>query len=317
MKLNLDINFLQSDFWFNILAQKGEKVFIFPKDLRIKAIEKALPMGYKYLYFPRGPILGSSPTEKTSCLDYIIDELVNKKSAANEKIGFIRIEPNNEDFLLIQERAKKENLKLQKTINLQPQKTLLLDLTKDISVLEKELSQKTRYNIRLAEKKGVRIVKGDVSNFNDFWRLMKITGERDKFGIHDEKHYQNMIAGGAENIQLWLAQYEDKVIAAGIFCFYHGQATYMHGASDNSFRNLMAPHLLQWTLIKEAKEQGCDTYDFYGIDEDKWPGVTRFKKGFGGEELELPGTYDLVFNSLYYSVYTNLRSIYRKIRRVL
>ena len=312
MKINAHHHFLQSDFWFKILAAEGERVF----DLSgAKVCAKNLPLGYQYYYSPRGPILPVEQLEKEKVLNEIFSTCLAK--AKTEKLVFWRLEPNTEDFLAIQEQAKKEKLVLKKTINLQPQKTLILDLTKDLEILTKELSQKTRYNIRLAEKKGVKIFQGSSEQFPDFWRLMKITGERDNFGIHGEKHYQNLVSNGGENIQLWFAQFEEKIIAAGIFCFAGEQAVYLHGASDNQFRNLMAPHLLQWEVIKEAKKRGCLYYDFYGIDEIKWPGVTRFKNGFGGEVLEYPGTYDLVFDSLYYSVYQKLRTVYRKFRKIL
>lgn len=312
MKINTHHHFLQSDFWFKLLAAEGEQVFDFPG---AKVCAKKLPLGFQYYYLPRGPIFPAEKMEKEKTLAEFFAALQEK--AKTGKLVFCRLEANAEDFLLIQEKTKTEKLSLKKTINLQPQKTLLLDLTKDLDVLTKELSQKTRYNIRLAEKKGVKIFQGSSKQFPDFWRLMKITGERDKFGIHNEKHYQNLVERGGENIQLWFAQFEEKIIAAGLFCFSGEQAVYLHGASDNEYRNLMAPHLLQWEVIKEAKKRACLSYDFYGIDEKKWPGVTRFKNGFGGEVLEYPGTYDLVFNSFYYQVYQNLRTVYRKFRKFL
>lgn len=312
MKINTANHFLQSDFWFSLLAKEGERVFEFPG---VKACRKNLPLGRQYYYLPRGPIFPISQNEKEKTASEFFTAL--REKAKNEKLVFCRLEPNAEDFLLLQKKAAAEKLVLKKTINLQPQKTLILDLSKDLETLTKELSQKTRYNIRLAEKKGIKIFPAAAEQFSDFWRLMKITGERDKFGIHEEKHYQNLVENGGENIQLWCAQFEEKIIAAGIFCFTGEQAVYLHGASDNQYRNLMAPHLLQWEVIKEAKKRACLSYDFYGIDEKKWPGVTRFKNGFGGEVLEYPGTYDLVFNVVYYNIYQNLRTVYRKFRKFL
>jgi lipid II:glycine glycyltransferase (peptidoglycan interpeptide bridge formation enzyme) len=85
----------------------------------------------------------------------------------------------------------------------------------------------------------------------------------------------------------------------------------MHGASASKYRNVMAPYLLQWHAIKLAKNLGYKYYDFYGVDEDKWPGVTRFKKGFGGREVNYPGTFDLIFNRRWYSVYRMVRKARR------
>lgn len=73
----------------------------------------------------------------------------------------------------------------------------------------------------------------------------------------------------------------------------------------------MAPYLLQWEIIKAAKGRGCRYYDFYGIDENKWPGVTRFKLGFGGEQVQFPGTYDYIFCRPLYWLYKFLRTVRR------
>jgi lipid II:glycine glycyltransferase (peptidoglycan interpeptide bridge formation enzyme) len=75
----------------------------------------------------------------------------------------------------------------------------------------------------------------------------------------------------------------------------------------------MAPFLLQWTLIQEAKRRGFRYYDFNGIDENKWPGVTRFKRGFGGRVVNFPGTFDLVFSDYWYKAYKFVRSIRRAV----
>ncbi len=300
--------FLQSDFWFKILAADGEEVLSFSG---AKACAKDLPLGRRYFYLPRGPIFSS---DKQAAAKNILETA--RLAAHKNNLAFLRLEPSRDDFAALQGEAAVKGLRLIKTINLQPQKTWLLDLNKSLEQLTKELSQKTRYNIRLAEKKKVEILPGSIKDFDEFWRLMKITGERDNFGIHGKKHYRHLVEGG-ENIELWLAKFAGQVIAAGIFCFYDGQATYLHGASDNQFRNLMAPHLLQWTVIQEAKKRGFNSYDFYGIDEKKWPGVTRFKKGFGGQELVYPGTYDLVLQPVYYYIYQKIRAIYRACRKFL
>jgi len=104
-------------------------------------------------------------------------------------------------------------------------------------------------------------------------------------------------------VELFVAIYNKKIIVANIVMFYKETAIYLHGASDYQYRNLMAPYLLQWQQILEAKERGCSEYDFWGIDEKKWPGVTRFKRGFGGKEIVYPGAYDLVFQPTWYRIY--------------
>jgi len=142
---------------------------------------------------------------------------------------------------------------------------------------------------------------------------MALTGGRDNFRLHGAAHYKNLLTVAPDFIKLFLAEYRGRNIAAGFFCFWGDKVTYLHGASDNEFRNVMAPYLLQWFLILAAKKEGYRYYDFYGLDEKKWPGVTRFKLGFGGRTVEYPGTYDVIFNSAGYRIY----NLARKIRRLV
>ena len=106
-----------------------------------------------------------------------------------------------------------------------------------------------------------------------------------------------------------MAEYERQIIAANLVNFYGDTATYLHGSSSSKNRQVMAPHLLQWEQIKEAKNRGMKYYDFWGFDEDKWPGVSRFKKGFGGEIVEYAGAYDLIWNKLWYQLYNLAKKI--------
>ena len=231
----------------------------------------------------------------------------------------MRLEPQSE----IENRQSK----IIKTLDVQPSKTLVLDLTKSEDELLGKMHPKTRYNIRLAEKKGVRLEEAGIESFDKFWELMGQTSDRDDFRLHGIDYYKEMIKldhrqGGASGtggtggtgkdfIKLFFAKYKGKAIAAGIFSFFGNTATYMHGASSDENRNLMAPYSLQWEAIKLAKAKGYKYYDFFGIDEKKWPGITRFKKGFGGKEKKYPGTFDLAFDPGWYSVYKMVRKVRR------
>jgi len=294
--------FLQSFFWKELLKKEGEITEVWGVYDREKLmavatfIKKPLLGPFFYWYAPRGP------RGKKNAQEFLVAEL--KKQNRGEV--FLRIEP---DEILSAAAVRAE---IKKSLDAQPKKTLFLDLSLGGDELLAAMHQKTRYNIRLAEKKGVKIVLGAEKDFSEFWRLMSITGERDAFRLHDKKHYENILS--AEEIKLFLAQHEGKNIAAGIFCFFGERATYLHGASDNEARNLMAPYLLQWEMIKEAKRQGKKYYDFYGIDEKKWPGVTRFKLGFGGFVKEYPGTHDVLIRPFIYKLYEFLRKIRRMIK---
>ena len=205
---------------------------------------------------------------------------------------------------------------MQNTRSIQPRQTILLDFTKEESELLQKMHPKTRYNIRLAERHGVSVEKVDLSeeNFEMFWKLLIETSKRDKFSTHPKKYYKKMIEtlGGSENdahIALFVAKYKGKPLAAELVMFFGETATYLHGASSEEERGVMAPYAIHWEIIKEVKKMGYKYYDFWGIDEKKWPGVTRFKRGFGGEEISYPETFDLPVQKLWYKIYCWARKV--------
>jgi lipid II:glycine glycyltransferase (peptidoglycan interpeptide bridge formation enzyme) len=189
------------------------------------------------------------------------------------------------------------------------------------------MHQKTRYNIRLAEKKNVKIV--SEKNYETFIALMKKTGERDGFRLHEEKHYRAIFDS---NFSLQLtAQVDGKDVATAVFVGSGNTFTYLYGASDHEYRALMAPYLLQWEGMKLGKKMGYTKYDFFGIappresrnvnresrelyeydPKHQYAGVTRFKLGFGGSVVEAPGTFDLILQPGKYKVYQLLRKLRR------
>lgn len=245
-----------------------------------------------FWYLPRGPIF-KSDSETETLWPVVLADL--KRLAKARNVVAIRLEPSN--------IPPEINLSLKKINSIQPKKTIMLNLDQESDEILAAMQPKTRYNIRLAKKRGVLIEKGNLEDLNLFYRLLKITTKRDRFRGHSLAHYQKMISVAKPEIELYLAKKDGLVLAAGIFSFYGGRATYLHGASANSGREHMAPHLLQYRMIERAKELGCKYYDFYGIDEKKWPGVTRFKKGFGGQELEYPGSFLCIIDSYRYNLY--------------
>ncbi len=140
---------------------------------------------------------------------------------------------------------------------------------------------------------------------------MEETKERDEFNLHDKDYYFSMI--GLNLIKLYFAKLDGVVIATSIVSYYGDMATYVHGGSSNKNREVMAPFLLQWTAMLDAKKAGLKYYDFYGVDEVKWPGVTRFKMGFSPTVFEYFGTHDQVYNQAWYNVYKWLRNIRRRL----
>ncbi|MDD5291475.1 MAG: peptidoglycan bridge formation glycyltransferase FemA/FemB family protein [Patescibacteria group bacterium] len=312
--------FLQSFLWGQFQEKVAGKVFRLGAEEGGKLIaaativKKVLPMGKNYFYCPRGPV-GKFQIQNSKFQTNSNNQIQNSKQVAELLFYEIRELARKEGAMFLRFEPDKElnlgNWQIEKTLDVQPSKTLVLDLAKSENELLEKMHPKTRYNIRLAEKKGIKIIEAGLEDFDKFWELMNQTSDRDDFRSHGIDYYKEMLKLGKDFIKLFFADYCGKHIATAIVSFFGDTATYMHGASSDKDRNVMAPYLLQWEIIKLAKKEGNKYYDFFGIDEKKWPGVTRFKNGFSGREINYPGTFDLIFDSGWYSVYKMVRKVRR------
>ncbi|HUT96119.1 MAG TPA: peptidoglycan bridge formation glycyltransferase FemA/FemB family protein [Candidatus Paceibacterota bacterium] len=286
-------SFLQSSEWADFQKRLGRSVWQIDG---INVIKHKLPMNKSYLYSPYLDL----PRD--------IDKFVKQigKIAKKENAIFFKIEPLN----YARGKFALEDFGFIKSNNIQPLRTIVLDIIKSEQEILNQMHSKMRYNINLAQKKGIVVrVGNNQHDFEEFWRLTLKTGKKDGFRHYTKEYYKKMLE--IPGIKLFLAEYsstslgasQNKIIVANIVVFYGQMAIYLHGASDYEYRNLMAAPLLQWHQILEAKKAGCAEYDFWGIDEIKWPGVTRFKKSFGGKEIIYPGAYDLVFQPMWYRIY--------------
>lgn len=289
--------FLQSSKWGNFQSKLGSNVKLFSdekKEIIFLAIRQKLPLGFCYYYIPRGPYIEDAKTSKD-----FFQCLYETVHSCDPKAVFIRLEPIS-------------NLKLEKLIKIidvQPSKTLLLSLKESEEKILAQMHQKTRYNIRLAEKKNL-VLKINSEFCEQFLDLLEETKERDSFRIHSRSYYKTMIM--SKTVDLVTIWNNNDLLAGSLLAKEGSTVTYLHGASSNKQRELMAPYFLHWHSIRRAKEEGYTWYDWQGIDEKKWPGVTRFKQGFGGQTYDFPGTFDLVLVSGVYAGYT----IFRRIRRL-
>ena len=180
--------------------------------------------------------------------------------------------------------------------------------------------QKTRYNIRLATKKGVVVKEGSKEDLKEFHKIMIETGSRDGFIIRPLEYFEKMYDELAPNhMKLLMAYYEDKPISGVIPIMYGNKTWYLYGASSNEHRNLMPNYLLQWEMIKMAIARKDDIYDFRGVSgvvDENHPqyGLYRFKKGFGATFTEFIGEIYIPFKPLTYSLYKFSEKTFRNLR---
>lgn len=307
--LSAGAEFLQSWTWGEILKNEGKEIIRLGlrKENKILVavtlVKESFLHNFYYWYAPRGPIFANNLQHREVVQNFLLTAIRKLDS----QVLFLRLEPQKENL-----EFTKSQFKFQKTIDIQPAQTLILNLKIGEEEILKAMHQKTRYNLRLAQKKGVQVREGNKDDLAEFWRLLNLTSQRDNFRLHSLEHYQNLLSTGKGFIRLFLANYQGVNIAAGLFSFYGNKVTYLHGASDNQFRQLMAPYRLQWSVIQQALQEHYTYYDFYGIDEQKWPGVTRFKLGFGGERVKYAGTTDFIFRPRAYQFYSLLRKLRRQ-----
>jgi len=301
-----DGGLLQSWNWGEFQAGLNKKIFRLGVCDETKIVAAALivqhvmPLGFSYLYLPRGPVIAKA-TDESAVGEYLF--IAIKKIARAEKSIFLRLDPpwENGDELI------KLGFKLIGQV--QPKNTLILDLHLSEAELLSQMKPKTRYNIKLAQKHKVKIVRSDKNgkDFAAFWKLLEQTSERDKIKSHSKNYYRTMLK--LPELELVLAYAGDELATANIMATIGKRRIYLHGASNYLLRDKMAPYLLQWEMIRQAKSAGLQYYDFWGVDEIKWPGVTRFKQGFAPKKkfTEYIGAYDLVYYKVFYRLYNLIK----------
>lgn len=296
-------------------------------------IRHKLPFGLSWLYCPRGPLCDySKPTQ--------LNALMKKLApiAQQERAVFLRIDPPLE----INEINSAQKLPAQNFpagfrtayAQYQPEHTLIIDLSLPEEQILNQMKPKGRYNIRVSQKHGIKIRAASPSDKNfkkdldAFYEILTVTADRDKFSVHPKFYYENMlkILGPQNLAQLFLAEYtatesapssspphqSAKIIAGIIVTFFNQTATYYFGASDYEHRNLMAPYLLQWEAIREARQRGCKFYDFLGIAPldkfgapikgHKYSKITDFKLKFGGRIVSYTPAKEFIFKPVWYQI---------------
>ncbi|PJC37263.1 hypothetical protein CO046_01225 [Candidatus Peregrinibacteria bacterium CG_4_9_14_0_2_um_filter_53_11] len=271
------------------------------------AIVMKLPYGLCWLWVPYGPLGGYN-----EALFSQLEAVVREKRAI-----FTRIEPpaswSPADAAALEGRFSLAPASHRLTAG----ESLILDLTLSEAALLEQMKPKGRYNIRLAQRKGVTVKRYTSvdqlapGEFEAFYQVLQQTGSRDGFGIHPASYYEQLLKnlGPSSNAALYLAYDEAGTVIAGIITTYFGStATYYYGASSPAHRPLMAPYLLQWEAILDAKNRGFHSYDFLGIappnsPDHPWAGITDFKKKFGGTEIHYPEAVELVHRPLLYKLY--------------
>src|SRR3989338_5530777 len=319
----MEASFLQSAEWMEFQKSLWRQVWHVESDhISAKVMEVKLPLGKHYLYAPFGPVIdfnamqGSIKQEVSG----FIQKLINL--AREQEAIFIKIEPQFGSVAEVMVAAGFKKPKKETTSH----KTVILDIDRSEEELLGGMHHKTRYNIGLAEKKGIEVRESD--DVKSFVKLVKETNQRNRgsYPLYSKDYYQKFLEFFSDDrdglkSKLFLA-YDDSEAIAGAIILTDSQsetAYYMYGGSGRKHAPLMAPYLLHWQIIKYLQGINIKKYDLWMIDSQKWPGVTRFKLGWlaqpngrgAGGVIDYPGSFDLPIRKFWYFVYKTYRTIFK------
>lgn len=309
-------NLFQSEIWQDYGESLGSSTFrVSCDDASALLIKLPLYKDKNYLYCPRGPICSK---EGWHVFLKKVEEL-----ALRENCVFVRVEPYSLPNGIMKElKFRKVTSFSPLSRQFSPMDTQILDISKRDDDLLLEMKPKWRYNIKLAYRKGITVRMSnkleDIKQFHEMSVAMHDRGYT-PFGI---EHYERLLytLTKGKNIRLYIAEYQKKPLSMIMVTHFGEVATYLHGASNDEHRDFMPNHLVQWEAILDAKRAGCTVYDFWGVapdDDEKhsWAGITRFKKGFGGETIHFPGSFDYAFSPLWYNMLHVYNFVTKKLRK--
>lgn len=280
------------------------------------------------LYAPKGPLLDWSNSALRTRVLTDLQSYARKQGAV-----FLKIDPDvvlgrgvpnsegdvieNSGQIILSDLTRREWT--YSSDQIQFQNTVLVDLSVNEEEMLAGMKPKTRYNIRLAEKKGVTVRVGTLSDLTMLYKMYAETSIRDGFVIRDENYYKTVWKTFMQNISSFIdplcfpliAEVDGQPVAAIILFMFAGRAYYVYGMSRNLHREKMPTYLLQWEAMKRAKINGCAEYDLWGApdifdESDSMWGVFRFKEGLGGEVTRTLGAYDFAPSKFWYKLYAEV-----------
>ncbi|MGD8584460.1 MAG: peptidoglycan bridge formation glycyltransferase FemA/FemB family protein [Chloroflexota bacterium] len=274
---------------------------------------------FSILYAPKGPLLDYNDAALRRVALAQLEQI-----ARRERAIFVKIDPDVAlSWGLDDERRSPIGARFVSELKergwrfsddqIQFRNTVELDLTRSEEEILAAMKQKTRYNIRLASRKGVQVRLGTAADFESIADMYMTTAIRDEFAVRPIDYYLDAWRSLYEDglAQAFIADYRGQSLAAVIIVRHGRRAIYMYGASTEIERRRMPNYLLQWEAMRWAKAQGCEVYDFWGapdefVESDSMWGVWRFKAGFNGQVVRHIGAWDYPSRPFWYWVYTTV-----------
>jgi len=280
-----------------------------------QVLYRRLPAGLGRLaYVPKGPLVDWTDDEQLTTLLAALDRAVRSQGAIA-----LTLEPHLPDEHPHRERLRSLGFRPSPFSAVQPRRTLIVDISPDEEMILAAMKSKTRYNVRLAARKGMTVREATEADLPAFHALMAVTAARDRFGVHTPAYYEAAYQLFVPHnwARLLLAEVKGEPVAGLVIFALPPRAWYFYGASGDTHREKMPTYLLQWEAIRWAKSMDCTTYDLWGVPDEAettleaeftqrrdglW-GVYRFKRGFGGHLARSVGAWDRVYAPLRYQLY--------------
>jgi lipid II:glycine glycyltransferase (peptidoglycan interpeptide bridge formation enzyme) len=299
-------SFLQSWAWGDFQRLAGKKViFLKGNDWQALVLVTPLRFGKTYFYIPHGPVWNKQKNNEQIILKNFLNKI---ESIANDHNAiFLLIEPKTSEeknIAVLKEIGLKKNEK-----SIQPEDTLIVDISRPENEILESFEKRCRSEIRLADKKNVQLYSDTTeTGIKIFLELLKKTAKRDSFRTHPLAYYETMVKTlkNTGQADLFFAKLGQDIISGCIIVYFGDTASYVHAASDGPYR---AANALVWTAMKEAKKKQCKYFDLYGIapanadEKHPWHGLTKFKESFGGARSHYIGAYDRPISKFWYELY--------------
>lgn len=319
----IDANFLQSYNFGEFHKNSGKTVFRigFSKSGELKGVMLCIVEKAKratYLTIPGGPLIDWGSKD---FINAFVEKI--KSIAKAENCSFVRVRPQ---ILETEENAKLfSSLGFKKSpMHLHAELTHQLNLNLDENTLLVNMRKTTRYEIKQAMKLGINIVESTkVEDIEEFYNLQKETAKRQGFVEFSKKFLEEQfkVFSTDNQVVLYTAFLGKIKLAQAFIIFYGREGDYHYGASTLEGRNYPGAYLIQWQAVKEAKKRGMERYNFWGVAPEnevnhRFHGVSVFKRGFGGADVEYLHARDLIINPFKYTLNWTVETLRKKIRKV-
>ncbi len=301
--------FMQTFFWADFKRQTGWETFKIGIFEDKKLIGGAIIMKYyfgntSFLYIPEGPVINYADDQSKNIFKAFIREIDKLVTFwGKHPTTHLRIEPRLDKL----PAYFKDFVKA--PYNLEPKQTLMIDLNLKEEEILASMKPKGRYNIKVAERFGIEIKSDDsTSALPTFLNIYRQTKSRNSFKGKEDWYFESLapLLPSSKKGQFYTASYQGKILAVALVIFFGERVSYFFGGSTDTDKEKMAPYLLHFEIMKEAKSKGYRFYDLWGIAEKEddetntWHGFSKFKRQFGGKRFDFIGTYDLVYNKKLY-----------------